>query len=53
MAPLFYLAPAMMAAFGAPVFSKEGFEADDVMATLGAWAAKKCVVCCMLLCAMQ
>eukprot|EP01038_Epipyxis_sp_PR26KG_P013068 gene13068-17517_t len=36
--PSLILAPQVMEAFGCRCFSKEGFEADDIMASIGKWA---------------
>ena len=41
--PLFYLIPRVLRALGAPVFMMPGFEADDVMATVGQWARQRLV----------
>ena len=45
MKPLYYLIPRVLRALGAPVFIVPGYEADDVMATLGQWAKDRLVLC--------
>jgi hypothetical protein len=41
MAPLFGVAPDMCEAMGLKCFMRTGYEADDVMASLGTWAKKR------------
>jgi 5'-3' exonuclease len=44
LAPLFHAAPILLQALGINLFMTPGYEADDVMATLGKWSHARCSI---------